>query len=205
MVVVRLRTVMMLDMIVTTVRMHVDRGRPSQGPSHDDRDAGTEGPTHGKSLSQRGLPGSEEDIAQQRPHILTSRRTNPVYSKLVLKARLVRIVVTVCSVAATLALSIVPAAHVHESYSGRLIVHRHVIDDAAEHAGTIDHGDHHGVRTLEPTFVSERQYDVDRPLITVELVLVAPEPRFVGRVEPIAARLTHGPPIRSGSLRAPPA
>ncbi len=136
---------------------------------------------------------------------MTSRQTNPVYWNLVLKARLVRIVVTVCAVAATLALSILPAEHLHESYSGRPIVHRHVIDDPAEHAGTIDHGDHHGVKTLEPTFVAEREYDVDRPLVTVELVLVAPEPRFIGRVEPIAARLTHGPPIRVRSLRAPPA
>lgn len=136
---------------------------------------------------------------------LTSRRTNPLYSTLVLQARLVRIVVTVCSAAATLALSVLPPEHLHESYSGRPIVHRHVIDDSAEHAGAIDHGDHHGVKTLEPAFVSERRYDVDRPLLTVELVLVAPERRFVGRVEPTAARLTHGPPIRSRSLRAPPA
>ena len=121
-----------------------------------------------------------------------------------LNARLVKIVVTVCSVAATLALSILPAEHLHESYAGRPIVHRHVIEDAAEHAGTIDQGDHHDAKTLEPAFVAEREYDVDRPLVTVELVLVAPEPRFIGRVEPIAARLTHGPPIRVRSLRAPP-
>jgi len=116
-----------------------------------------------------------------------------------------RIAVTVCAVAATLALSMLPAEHVHETYSGRAIVHRHVIDDAAEHAGTIDHGDHHATKTLDSTFVAERHYDVDRPLVSVEFVLVAPEPRFVGRVEPIAPRLTHGPPIRVGSLRAPPA
>jgi hypothetical protein len=123
----------------------------------------------------------------------------------VLRARSTRIVVTVCAVAATLALSILPADHVHETYSGRPIVHRHLIDDAAEHAGSIDHGDHHGVRTLEPTFVSERQYDVDRPLIAVAVDLVAPESRLVGRVEPLDAPLAHGPPIRCSSLRAPPA
>jgi hypothetical protein len=123
----------------------------------------------------------------------------------VLKARLVRIVVTVCSVVATLGLSMLPPEHVHESYSGRAIVHRHVIEGPAEHAGSIDHGDHHAATTLEPTFVAERHYDVDRPLVTVALVLVAPEPRFLGRVEPIAPRLTHGPPIRVRSLRAPPA
>ncbi len=68
----------------------------------------------------------------ERPHILTSRRTNPVYSNLVLKARLVRIVVTVCSVIATLGLSMLPAEHVHESYSGRAIVHRHAIGTGAQ-------------------------------------------------------------------------
>lgn len=122
-----------------------------------------------------------------------------------MKPRYIRLVVTLCAVAATLVLSMLPAEHVHETSSGRALIHRHVVDDAAEHGRSIDHGDHHGVKTLEPMFVSEPQYDVDRPMITVELVVVAPEPRLVGRVEPIAARLTHGPPIRVRSLRAPPA
>lgn len=78
-VVVRRRTVMMVNVIVTTVRVHMDRGRPGQGPSHDDRDADVDGPTHGKSLSQRGLTGSQEDIGQQKADVLTSRLTNPVY------------------------------------------------------------------------------------------------------------------------------
>ena len=100
-----------------------------------------------------------------------------------------------------------PAEHLHASSSGRALVHRHVIDDAAEHAGfsSIDQGDRRGVTTVEPRFVSERQYDSRSPLITVELVLVAPERRFVGRMEPIDALMTHGPPIRVGSPRAPPA
>lgn len=123
----------------------------------------------------------------------------------VLKARSLKIVVTVCAVVATLAVAMLPAEHVHETYSGSAIVHRHVIDDAAEHAGTLDHGDHHGVKMLDSTFVSERQYDIDRPLIAVALVLVAPERRLVARVEPIDAPVAHGPPIRSSSLRAPPA
>lgn len=122
-----------------------------------------------------------------------------------MKARLVRIVVTVCSVVATLGLSMLPPEHMHESYSGRAIVHRHVIEDPAEHAGSIDHADHRGVKTPEPTFVAERHYELDHPLVTVDIVLVAPEPRFTGRVAPTAARLTHGPPIRVRSLRAPPA
>src|SRR5215210_746510 len=109
-------------------------------------------------------------------------------------------VATVCSVASTLALSIVPAEHVHQSFSGRPIVHRHVIEDPAQHAGTIDHGDHDALKTLEARFVAERPYDVDRPVIAVEPVLVAPEPRFVGRLEPIAAHRTGGPPTLLRSL-----
>lgn len=51
-VVVRRRTVIMVSVIVPAVGMHVDRGRPHEGPSHDDRHAGAEGPTHAQSLSQ---------------------------------------------------------------------------------------------------------------------------------------------------------
>ena len=106
-----------------------------------------------------------------------------------------------------MALSMLPAEHLHASPSGRALVHRHVIDEAAEHAGfsSIDQGDHRGITTLEPRFVSGRHYDSRSPLITVELVLVAAERRFVGRMEPIDALMTHGPPIRVGSPRAPPA
>jgi hypothetical protein len=109
-----------------------------------------------------------------------------------------------CAIAAVLALSLFPAEHLHESDSGS-IVHRHVIDDAGGHPGSIDHGDHHGAKTLEPTFVSESQYDVDRPETIVAGGVVAPEGRLLGRVEPIEAQLAHGPPIRIASLRAPPA
>ncbi len=132
--------------------------------------------------------------------------SHPVYSALVRKGRLATLVVTVCSVATTLALSILPAEHLHESDTGRPTVHRHVIDHTAEHAGAIDHGGHHDVKTLDdPLFVSERQYSVDRPQFTGALLLVAPERRPVGRVEPIDAPLAHGPPIRVGTLRGPPA
>lgn len=122
-----------------------------------------------------------------------------------LKVRRFGIVVTVCAIVATLGLSALPVEHVHESYSGRPIVHRHLIDEPAQHAGSIDHGDHRGVQTLEPTFVSERQYNIERPLITVVLVVIAPERRLVGRAEAIDAAVAHGPPIRLDSLPAPPA
>jgi hypothetical protein len=103
-----------------------------------------------------------------------------------------------------LALSLLPAEHLHESDSGS-IVHRHVIDDEGGHPRSIDHGDHHGAKTLEPTFVSESQYDLEQPEIIVTRVLVAPEGRLLDRVEPNDAPVAHGPPIRVGSLRAPPA
>lgn len=123
-----------------------------------------------------------------------------------LKARPIRIGVTACAVAAMLALSMLPAEHLHASDAERPVVHRHVIGDAAEHAdSSVDHPDHWAVQTLDPTFHSERQYAVRRPLITVEPVLVVPDRRFAGRVEPLDAVMTHGPPIRVRSLRAPPA
>jgi hypothetical protein len=53
-VVVRGRAVIMVNVIVTTVGMHMDRGGSCQGPSHDDCNAGAEGPAHGKSLTQHG-------------------------------------------------------------------------------------------------------------------------------------------------------
>jgi hypothetical protein len=43
-------TVMVVNVIVTTVRMHVDRSRPRQGPNHDDRYAGVDRSTHAESL-----------------------------------------------------------------------------------------------------------------------------------------------------------
>jgi len=79
-VVVRRRTVIMVSVIVTTVGMHMDRRRPYQGRSHDDRHAGAEEPTHAESLSQhepdriRGRcppPESEcVDISTDQPGIL---------------------------------------------------------------------------------------------------------------------------------------
>lgn len=89
-VVVRHWTVMMVSVVVTTVRMHMDRGLSSQGPSHDDRNAGAEDPTHAESLSQHGLTGSEEDVAQTKgkgcldtstdqPGILEARVETPLH------------------------------------------------------------------------------------------------------------------------------
>jgi hypothetical protein len=133
-----------------------------------------------------------------------------LYSPLVLTVLAIRRVVTACAVAATLALSVLPAEHVHESDSGRPLVHRHAVEDAAEHArtehaGTVDHGDHHAVGTADATFVAERQHDLERPAVTVIPPLVAPERRLVGHVALLDDPVAHGPPIRVGSPRAPPA
>jgi hypothetical protein len=130
-----------------------------------------------------------------------------------LKASLLRIGVVVCAIAGLLALSGLPPEHLHVSSSGRALAHRHVIDhaissrDAVDHGGpsAADRGDHRGVTILEPKFVPERQQHVERYLIKVDFVLIAPEPRPVNGVEPIDALEAHGPPIRTESLRAPPA
>lgn len=91
MVVVRRRTVMMVPMIVTAFRMHMDRGRPCQGPNHNDRNAGAEGPTHGLESTStsfdcvrgrmRPLKGACLAVAQfaDPTACLTFRPTNPVY------------------------------------------------------------------------------------------------------------------------------
>jgi hypothetical protein len=111
-----------------------------------------------------------------------------------------------------LALSMLPAVHVHDSVSGETVAHRHVVDedsdhdDARAHTGSsLDHGDHHAAKTLEPAFVSEHQFDLDHPVVTVERVVTVPDRRFIGRVEATDDVMTHGPPIRVDSLRAPPA
>ncbi len=124
------------------------------------------------------------------------------------KIRSVRLAVTLASFAATLALSMLPPAHVHESSSGPPIVHRHVADasaDHADHSASIDHGDHSGVKNLDPTFVAEPRRDAARPVLTSAPVLVAPERREIGRMALLDDPVAHGPPIRVKSLRAPPA
>lgn len=113
---------------------------------------------------------------------------------------------TVCAVGAMLALSMLPVEHLHASNFGQVFVHRHIIDEGATHAGSsLDHGDHTSVRTLNPTFDSQRHYDVAQPPVTAELLIAPPDRRYTGRVDRAQGPPTHGPPIRSRSLRAPPA
>ena len=123
-----------------------------------------------------------------------------------MKRRFLRIGVTVCAIAAVLALSIVPAAHVHQTLSGKPLIHSHFIDDPLEHAGTLDHGDHHAVRTFASVFMPERTTD-SVPLLTAVavFVLTTPETRSLGYSDALDAPVIHGPPLRVVSLRAPPA
>lgn len=138
--------------------------------------------------------------------VLTFEPRRSVYWRLVFKARSTRIGVTVCAVGAMLALSMLPAEHLHASDFGKAFVHRHVIDDRADHPGSsLNHGDHTSVKTLDPTFDAQRHYDVAQPLLTAELLVATPDRRFTGRVDRAQGPPTHGPPIRIRSLRAPPA
>lgn len=119
-----------------------------------------------------------------------------------------------CAVAAVLALSILPAEHLHASAAGRSVLHRHVIDHEVEHnvhhsednSLSFDHDDHRYATILDPAFASQRQYRPERPLSTPAFgVVVVPERRIAGSAERIDGPPTHGPPIRIRSLRAPPA
>lgn len=113
---------------------------------------------------------------------------------------------TVCAVAALLGLAIMPATHVHQSLSGKPLVHSHFIDDPVEHAGTLDHGDHHGVPTFASVFMAERLTNSVPALTAVDVfVLARPESRSLGYSDSLDAPVIHGPPPRVLSLRGPPA
>lgn len=126
--------------------------------------------------------------------------------KALVKRRILRIGVTVCAVAAVLGLAIVPATHLHQSLSGKPLVHSHLINDPVDHAGTLDHGDHHGVRTLAPVFMAGRTINTVPALVGVAVfVLAQPEPRSLAYSDALDAPVIHGPPPRVLSLRGPPA
>jgi hypothetical protein len=124
----------------------------------------------------------------------------------VLKVRLTRIAVALCAIAATAAVSVVPAAHVHWSTAGVPAVHRHVVANADDdHGATVNHGDHRRVRTVAPSFVSERNFGMAPPLAAAALMLPPPVALVAGRVASRDVPLAHSPPLRFTSLRAPPA
>lgn len=155
----------------------------------------------------QGSAAFDEADGSMRTTALTLGPSRPLYLKFLLTTRSYRIVVTFCAGAAMLALSNLPAAHLHAEDFGSSFVHRHVTDDGTtEHpASALDHADHSSVKMLDPTFNSQRQYDVGHPLTSVGLVVVAPDQRFAGPTDRIDAPRAHGPPIRIRSLRAPPA
>ncbi len=98
-----------------------------------------------------------------------------------------------------------PAAHAHTLSSGKTLVHSHLISDPIEHAGTLDHGDHHGVATFVPSFTIERTLEIGVPVVVGVVVLTLPETRPLSHVDALDAPVIHGPPLRVQSLRAPPA
>ena len=113
---------------------------------------------------------------------------------------------TVYAVAAVLALAVMPAPHLHESVSGKPLIHSHLINDPVEHAGTLDHGDHRGVRTFAPVFMAERTTNSVPALMAVAVfVLAKPETRSLAYSDALDAPVIHGPPPRVLSLRGPPA
>ena len=100
-----------------------------------------------------------------------------------------------------------PATHLHRSISGTPLVHSHLIADPVEHAGTLDHGDHHGAQVFAPVFTVERtSHPVAAPaVLTAVFLLVEPKTQSLAYTDALEAPVIHGPPLRGVSLRAPPA
>jgi len=122
------------------------------------------------------------------------------------EARHLRIGVSICAIVTVMATCMLPPAHLHTSNAGASIVHRHGADHTTDHhAGSLTRHDHRVATTFEPAFLSQRSFDLHPPLIAAKLTVSAPESQFVGRIEPLDRQMTHGPPIRVGADRAPPA
>jgi hypothetical protein len=123
-----------------------------------------------------------------------------------LKRQFLRLGATIAAITAVLALSILPGAHLHQSISGTPLIHSHFHDDPIEHAGTLDHGDHRGVRTLASVFSAERTEDSVPAYTIIGMLSVAmPEAAPVRLSDALDASVIHGPPRSVLSLRAPPA
>ncbi|MEO6212335.1 MAG: hypothetical protein ABIP65_01790 [Vicinamibacterales bacterium] len=123
-----------------------------------------------------------------------------------MRARILRTGATVCSVFALLALSMLPAEHLHRTEAAPALIHRHVVDQAVDQSSAAaEHADHPDATTLEPVFMSVRQFVVGKPIAGAATLVILPDRRFVGRVDPTDIPRLHGPPIRFDSLPAPPA
>jgi hypothetical protein len=158
---------------------------------------------------------------------LTLARTPVLYSlTVVVRKCAVRVGGAFAAICAVLGLSVLPAAHAHTTPSGRTLVHSHLMGHGADHheakhtdhhetehadhheadhAVTLEHGDHRNVRVLAPTFTVEETLQLAGPVLLEGTLVPPPEETPLNRVEGFDARLTHGPPIRAVSLRAPPA
>jgi hypothetical protein len=121
------------------------------------------------------------------------------------QSRSFRLGATLLAIFAIAALAVLPVAHAHTTVSGEPLVHSHLTPEPTEHSGTLDHGDHHGARSLAQSFTIEPTLQIDAPALIEGLVLAPPPEPTIGFVEPAEPRPIHGPPIRVISLRAPPA
>lgn len=122
-----------------------------------------------------------------------------------LRTRTTRIAVTIGSVAAIIALTLLPAEHLHHEERGPVVIHRHLPEQTVAHGGvSFDHADDDAT-ILEPVFVCGRQFVVVPPVTTAGEPVTPFVPRCLGRILIADIPRLHGPPIRFDSLPAPPA
>jgi hypothetical protein len=131
--------------------------------------------------------------------------TNRPDTEALLKVRSVRVGVALSAVVAVLALAILPGPHLHRLASGRTMVHSHLFDEAEDHEGTLDLGDHHAANTLSPVFIVERGGYSFVALTVAVIRLPMPQAQPLAYAPTLDTPLIHGPPIRALSPRAPPA
>jgi hypothetical protein len=182
--------------------VHVQRPGDRRRPRHPEREGPVEQTSHGASVTQErcklkksASSRTELDSAHEPPGIL----------RLLLKVRSVRVGVAFGVVVAVLALSVLPAAHLHRLASGQTMVHSHVLDAAEDHQNTLDHGDHHAAQTLSAVFTVERGVYSFVALTVAVVLLPVPQPQSFAYAPALVDPVIHGPPIRALSPRGPPA
>jgi hypothetical protein len=108
---------------------------------------------------------------------------------------------------AVLALSALPAAHLHRSLSGKTLIHSHLETHESEHHGALDHGEHQTARTVAAVFTTEptTNWLTVPAVVTAVFLLTAPETLSAIYVGANDAPAIHGPPPRASLLRGPPA
>jgi len=126
----------------------------------------------------------------------------------VLKHRSLRFGVALYALAAVVAVSLLPAEHLHPSLFGRPVVHRHdvYVRSHQPSASFVDHGDHRDALIVQTVFAeSGSRFVVAQPFIAETTVLVLPDLCVVTRTDALDERGGHDPPRRLASPRAPPA